>query len=119
MDGTGAAVIAVVTFGGEAARSFECHRDVRLGFTAWNDDSEALFFTDLLTATLCHLLRLKFDISIKSRTPRRRIAFIIIKGSAFSVKTGGVSGCWRAMLERASGSGKDSSRWRRIVRGGP
>ena len=49
MDSAGGAVIVV--FGGEAARSLECHCDVCLGFTAWNDDGEALFITDLPTCS--------------------------------------------------------------------
>jgi hypothetical protein len=76
--GGAAVVVASFFFGGEAARSLECHRDVCLGFTAWDHDGEALLISDLLEAALCHLRRLKLDVCIKSRTPRRRIALIII-----------------------------------------
>jgi hypothetical protein len=73
-------VIIVTIIRIEAARSLKCHRDVRLGFTAWNDDGEALFITDLLAAAPCHLRGLNLDVGIN---PRRLVAFIIIttKGS--------------------------------------
>ena len=72
MDSAGA-VIAVV---GETARSFECHGDIGLGFTARNDDGEALLSTDIRTTIASwHLRGLELDIGVESR---RLVAFTII-----------------------------------------
>jgi len=65
--------IAVVS---ETARSFECHSDIGLGFTARNDDGEALLSTDMRTTIASwHLRGLELDIGVESR---RVVAFIII-----------------------------------------
>ena len=72
MDSTGD-IIAVVS---ETARSFECHGDIGLGFTARNDDGEALLSTDIRTTIASwHLCGLELDIGVESR---RAVAFTII-----------------------------------------
>jgi len=72
MDSAGA-IIAVVS---ETTRSFECHSDIGLGFTARNDDGEALLSTDIRTTIASwHLRGLELDIGVESR---RLVAFTII-----------------------------------------
>jgi len=72
MDSAGA-INAVVS---ETARSFECHSDIGLGFTARNDDGEALLSTDIrMTIASWHLRGLELDIGVESR---RVVAFTII-----------------------------------------
>ena len=66
-------IIAVIS---ETARSFKCHGDIGLGFTARNDDGEALLSTDIRTTIASwHLRGLEIDIGVESR---RVVAFTII-----------------------------------------
>jgi hypothetical protein len=112
----GARDIAVVA--GEAARPFECHSDISLGFTTRNDDGEALFGTNVRAMMArCHLRGLELDISIKTR---RHVTFTIQR-SACAAEVYNVSGgygrrCWGAVA-LALGSG--SVGWRCVIGGGP
>jgi hypothetical protein len=110
-------IATIIIISAEAAGPLKCHRDVRLGFSAWNDDGKALLITDLLGVAPCHLHRLNLNIGIE---PRRLITFIATKGNACGVEEArGASGCRRAALQLAGRSCKDRSSWRCIVRGGP
>jgi len=114
MDGAGD-IVAVVS---ETARSFECHRDISLGFTARNDDGEALLSTDMRTTIAPWYLRgLKLDIGVESR---RLVAFTIIgdmgEAEGCDVSGGYGRGCRWAV---PSGLGGGGGGWRCAFRGGP
>jgi len=115
----GAVVVVIVIVGGKAARPLECHSDVRLGFTARNDDGEALFGPNTSTMIVpCHVRRLKLDIGIESR---RLLAFII-NGRACEAEVRNVAGGYergyrRAVAFRQLGGGGGGRRC--VIRGGP
>lgn len=110
-------IIAVV---GETTRSFECHSDIGLGFTARNDDGEALLGTDMRPTIAPGYLRgLKLDIGVESR---RLVAFTIIgdvcEAEGCNMSGGYGRGCRRA-VPSSSGLRGGSGAWRCAFRGGP